>query len=118
MKSLKPVVALMALVLAVPLLIAACDGGGPQEHTFTIKIQNGQPVEGVKTFQVKQGDTVTFNISSDTEGEVHLHGYDVSTEMAPGGSVTLSLTANATGRFPMEIEDTKVEVGFLEVQPR
>ena len=115
---LKPVTAMMVLVLAVPLLIAVCGGRGPQEHSFVIQIQNGKPVEGVKTFGVKQGDTVTFNISSDAEGEVHLHGYDLMVDMTPGKTVTLSLTANATGRFPMEIEDTEVEIGFLEVQPR
>ena len=109
---------LLTGLLLIALATAACGGGEAQEHTFTIKIQAGMPVDGVKTFQVKQNDTVTFNVSSDTEGEVHLHGYDLAVEMVPGKTVTLSFTADATGRFPFEIEDTAVEIGFLEVQPR
>lgn len=114
---------LLVGLLLIAVAAAACGGGGTQEqtfteHTFTIEIQTGKPVEGAKTFQVKQGDTVTFNVSSDTEGELHLHGYDLTKEMAPGKTVSVSLTANATGRFPFEIEDTAVEIGFLEVLPR
>lgn len=116
MKSITFVGVLVALAL--PLLLAACGGGGPREHTFNIKIADGKPVAGSTTFRVKQGDTVTFKISSNTTGEVHLHGYDLEAEMDPGKPVALSFTANATGRFPIEVEDTKVEIGFLEVQPR
>ena len=100
------------------LATAACGGGGPQTRSFTIQIKNGKTVENVQTFQAKQGDTVNLNIASDTEGEIHLHGYDLSKAMKPGGTVTISFTANATGRFPIEIEATSVEIGFLEVQPR
>ena len=118
MKLLKPVPLLLGLALAVLLVAVACDGGGPQEHSFNIQTQDGNPVGGSTTFRVKQDDTVTFNITSDTEGEVHLHGYDLEKELVPGQSVTLTLTANATGRFLIEIEETEVELGFLEVQPR
>lgn len=116
MKSMKLLAALVALAL--PFLLATCGGGGSREHSFNIQIQDGKPVLGTTPFRIKQGDTVTFNISSDTAGEVHLHGYDLEAEMAPGETATLSFTANATGRFLIEIEDTEVEIGFLEVQPR
>lgn len=116
MKSIKLIALLVAL--AIPFLLAACGGGGPREHSFNIQIQDGKPVGGTSTFRVKQDDTVTFNISSDTAGEVHLHGYDLEAELTPGEKETLSFTANATGRFLIEVEDTEVEIGFLEVQPR
>ena len=38
--------------------------------------------------------------------------------MTPGETVAISFTANATGRFPIEIEGEEVELGYLEVQPR
>jgi len=116
MKSIKLVAGIVVLVL--PLLLAACGGGGPQERSFNINIADGKPVAGPTMFRVKQGDTVTFNISSNTAGELHLHGYDLEVELDPGKTVTLSLTANATGRFLFEVEQTEVEIGFLEVQPR
>ena len=114
----KPLVSLLTVALVTTLVMAACGGGGPRQHSFTLRVENGKPEGGVKTFQVKQGDTVSFNIRSDTKGEVHLHGYDLEKEMVPGQTVTLSLTATATGRFKIEIEKVEVELGFLEVQPR
>lgn len=117
MKSMK-LLAVLLVALALPLLLAACGGSGPQQHSFNIQIQDAKPVGGTTTFRVKQDDTLTFNISSDTAGEVHLHGYDLELEMAPGEKAALSLTANATGRFLIEIEETEVEIGYLEVQPR
>ena len=108
-------VALLILTVA----LAACGGGsGSQEHTFTIRIQDGAPAGGAATFRVRQDDMVTFSISSDTEGEVHLHGYDLENKMTPGETVIFSFTANATGRFLIEIEGKEVELGYLEVQPR
>ncbi|MAG63522.1 hypothetical protein CMO84_08380, partial [Candidatus Woesearchaeota archaeon] len=83
-----------------------------------IEIKDGQPVGGESIFQVKRGDAVALNISSDAAGEVHVHGYDLEKEMSPGEMVTLSFAAEATGRFHIEIEETKVELGVLEVQPR
>jgi len=118
MKLVKLSTALIVVVLAVPILLAACGGGGPKEQTFTIRIEGGKPAGGSTTFRVKQGDTVVFSISSDTEGEVHLHGYDLEEEIAPGKTATLTFTANATGRFLIEVEETEAELGFLEVQPK
>jgi hypothetical protein len=31
-----------------------------------------------------QNDRVTFNVTSDTEGEVHLHGYDIHFDTKAG----------------------------------
>ncbi|MBI4197536.1 MAG: hypothetical protein HY533_00310 [Chloroflexi bacterium] len=109
----------LLMLLGLTLLAGACGGGGgPQQHTFNILIKDGKPVDGSTTFRVKQDDTVTFNISSDTGGEAHLHGYDLVKEMAPGETVAISFTANVTGRFLIQIEETEVELGYLEVNPR
>jgi nitrogen fixation protein FixH len=132
MKSFKPVVISLGLVLVMLALVTACGGGGPQERSFTIQIENGEPAGGTQTFRVKQGDTVSFNVSSDIEGEVHLHGYDLRKKMSPGETTSMVFTANATGRFLIEIEEMGaegehaenehagegVEIGYLEVQPR
>ena len=108
---------MLALVL-LALLAPACGSEGPKERRFTIQLEGGQPVGGTATFQVKQNDTVTFAISSDAQAEVHLHGYDLEQEVAPGETATLSFAANATGRFLIEVEDTEAQVGYLEVLPR
>ena len=73
------------------------------------------------TFRVNRGDTVAFSIQSATAGSLHLHGYRVEAELQAGEETVVSFTADATGRFPMEVhpegQEQGVVVGYLEVHP-
>lgn len=71
-----------------------------------------------KAVRVKEGEKVIIKISSDVADEAHLHGYDKSTPVEPGKVATLELIANQTGRFPIELEQIKKEIGILEVYPK
>ena len=42
------------------------------------------------------------------------HAFEVEN---PGDTVTRTFTADKTGSFQIEIEDTSTEIGSLEVQP-
>jgi hypothetical protein len=66
---------------------------------------------------VSQNDTVTINITSDTDGEVHLHGYDIAFETKAGQVVSHTFRAVNSGRFPMEWESTSTHLGDLIVNP-
>jgi hypothetical protein len=48
---------------------------------------------------------------------VHLHGYDLSADVAPGAPATIRFEANAPGRFEIELENTGVQIAELEVRP-
>jgi hypothetical protein len=60
-------------------------------------------------------DRLTINITSDTDGEVHLHGYDIHFETKAGQVVTETFTADKTGDFPIEWESTGTPLGHLVV---
>jgi hypothetical protein len=60
-------------------------------------------------------DTVTINIASDTDGEVHLHGYDIHFETKAGQVVSQTFKAVNTGRFEMEWESTSRHLGWFTV---
>ena len=65
-----------------------------------------------------QGDKLTLNVTADKKEEVHLHGYDLAFEVEKAGdTVSKTFTADKTGSFQIEIEDTSTEIGSLEVQP-
>lgn len=65
-----------------------------------------------------QGDKLTLNIKADKKEELHLHGYDIAFEVENAGdTVSKTFTADKTGSFELEIEDTSTEIGSLEVQP-
>jgi hypothetical protein len=90
----------------------------PRPAPGTIDIQGGKPVGGVKTITATKGERLVIYVtSSDTSGEIHLHGYDIKRNLRAGGRVTFSFTANAEGIFEMEIESTATQIAKLVVRP-
>jgi heme/copper-type cytochrome/quinol oxidase subunit 2 len=84
-----------------------------------ITVRNGQPVGGVKKLTATRGDTVRLVVSSpDTSEEVHLHGYDISRNVAPNRPAAFRFKATIEGAFEIELEHTKVQIATLEVQPQ
>ena len=61
------------------------------------------------------GSNVTINITSDTDGEVHLHGYDIHFETKAGQVVSKTFKAVNTGDFEIEWESTSTHLGHLVV---
>lgn len=87
-------------------------------NTYELIIQDKKLISGSATIKVTQGDEVTIKITSDEAEEFHVHAYDNSVELEPGKQATLTFTANLSGRFPFELENSKTEIGALEVQPK
>lgn len=84
----------------------------------TITIVKGKLAKTPETIQVKQGETISWQILSDEEGELHLHGYNKSVDLKKNLPTTLTFTANLTGHFTYELENTHTELGALEVLPQ
>lgn len=86
--------------------------------TTRLVVVKGQPVGGVKRIVLKSGDQARIVVSTqDTKSEVHLHGYDIEREMAPGKPVTFSFPAKLEGIFTMELHATNTTIAKVEVQP-
>lgn len=92
----------------------------PQDNSksFDLVINNKKISKGSETIKVTQGDDVIINITSDEPEELHLHGYDVSVQFEKDQAVQLKFNANLSGRFPFELENSKVELGAVEVSPK
>jgi hypothetical protein len=69
------------------------------------------------TWTAHQNDLVIINITSDTDGEVHLHGYDIAFDLTKNGPLAKSFTADKTGDFPIEWETTGAPLGDFKVSP-
>ena len=93
----------LSTALALVLLASCSDGGEPEQHTFDIQIEDGQPAAGAATYSVKQNDAVTLVVTSDQHASLHLHGYDITGVAMAGAPATLELTASATGSFPLTV---------------
>jgi hypothetical protein len=75
------------------------------DHVFTYTIADGVAEPPLEQHTVDQGSTVRIEVTSDVADELHMHGYDVETEMTPGEVAVLEFTADMTGRFALETHE-------------
>jgi heme/copper-type cytochrome/quinol oxidase subunit 2 len=71
----------------------------------------------VTKLEAKQGDTVRFRVRSAEAEEVHVHGYDISKDLEPGKTETMSFKATITGIFEIEFEHAGEQIAELRVDP-
>src|SRR5437899_8351878 len=89
----------------------------PQNRTFNVTVTKATSMNP-NEIKVNQNDTVIINISSDTTGEVHLHGYDIPFDCVAGQVVSHTFKATISGGpFDLEWESTSTHRGDLRVNP-
>jgi hypothetical protein len=80
-------------------------------------IVGGKPEGGIARDSVARGRIVVINITADVTDHVHVHGYDLMADVSPGAPATIRFTADAPGRFEIELEESGVQIAELEVRP-
>ena len=88
----------------------------PQAVQISVSVP-GDKAPTVKHFTIQQGSQVVFVVKSELADEVHLHGYDLSADVAPGEPATIRFKANAPGLFEAELESRSLPIAELEVRP-
>lgn len=83
-----------------------------------VPIAGGKLSAGSGVWTVTQGDMVMFHVMADASEELHVHGYDKSLAFPANQETTITFFADTAGRFPIELEGSKTEIGVLEVLPR
>jgi hypothetical protein len=117
--------------------LASCGGGGDATSTseteatqttttetevdkatvVRVDVVNGSPKGGIVRETVDKGNRVVLVVSSDTADEIHVHGYDISRDVAAGGIARIAFRATVPGRFEVELENRGVQIADLTVQP-
>ena len=90
----------------------------PRPQVTRVRLKGHRPVGGPKSIEVKKGDRVRVVVTSDAADEVHLHGYDITRDTAPGRPARFSFKANLEGAFDMESHESEAKVAGLQVEPR
>jgi hypothetical protein len=113
---------IVAAVVVVVVAIIVIGTGGSDENKITkgvvhLEVKNGQPVGGVKTIEVKKGDRVRFDVTSDKKVEIHSHMNDQAKDAAPGAPAKYDFPADKDGIFEIEVEDTGTQIAKLRVDP-
>lgn len=89
----------------------------PKPEVATIVVKGGQPVGGVQDLEFDKGGQIRFVVESDVDEEVHMHGYDVSQDVAAGGKVEFDVPATIEGVFEVELEESVVPIAEITVNP-
>ena len=82
-----------------------------------IRVVGGAPQGGIVRRTVDQGDRVVIVVTSDVADHVHLHGYDIMRDVAPGRPARIPFRATVPGRFEVELEDRSLQIADLTVRP-
>jgi hypothetical protein len=82
-----------------------------------IELTDGQPVGGVAEIEVAKGEEIVFEVSSDIDDEIHMHGYDVTEDVAAGRSVTFKVPATIEGVFEVESHHGAAQIAEVTVTP-
>ena len=82
-----------------------------------VRVKGGKPVGGIQELTFNKGGTVQFAVTADVSDEVHVHGYDVHKDVAPGHPVKFKFPAKIDGEFVVELESRGEEIASLKVNP-
>jgi hypothetical protein len=89
----------------------------PKPLVATIVYRNGRVVGGLKNISTTKGKRLTVVVNADVSDEVHVHGYDLKGDVAPGAPARITFRANLVGRFVIELESRGFQIANLEVTP-
>ncbi|HZK74871.1 MAG TPA: hypothetical protein VFD88_12815 [Clostridia bacterium] len=107
---------LVVFAAVIAFLISHNSGSGGQNVTVNLSVTHADSLTPPEA-TIHQNDTVTINITSDTTGEVHLHGYDIPFNTVAGQVVSHTFKAVNSGKFELEWESTSTHLGYLIVNP-
>lgn len=108
--------------LTAALLVTVIGKVRAEDRVLELAIHNAESPAKPPVLSVRQNDQVVIHLTSDKPLHVHLHGYDIESDVAPNAVTSLRFTATATGRFPIEIHSHEPRkqrpLAYLEVRPR
>ena len=84
---------------------------------FTIAVREGQVIGGIRRMTFPRGARLELFVTADVADEVHLHGYDLSEDVAPGAPARVLFSATTSGRFEVELERRDLQIAEITVQP-
>jgi len=72
-----------------------------------IELTGFEPAGGVVDVDATKGDPVRIVVHSDVADEIHIHGYDISRDAAPGKPARFQFDATIEGVFEIESHEAE-----------
>ena len=92
----------------------AAEPSGPAKVRITYR--GGELSGDTGTVPIEKGADVQLLMRADVEDEVHLHGYDLAAEVAPGHLARINFKAEDAGRFIAELEHLHLHIVTLRIR--
>jgi hypothetical protein len=80
------------------------------------KVTGNQVETASRRVRIDLGKKVRVQVEADRAEEVHVHGYDLKGDVAPGKPAVIDFTANVPGVFEVELEESGLKLFELQVQ--
>ena len=64
-----------------------------------------------------KGETIRLTVASDAAAEIHVHGFDIEKEAAPGQPARFRFKADIEGRFEVEAHPSATQIAEITVNP-
>jgi hypothetical protein len=95
---------------------AATTTAPAEPEPVRVVFRDGRVRGGVQTSSFEPGDQVRLIVRSDVADHVHVHGFDLFADVAPGHPAQFTFRADLTGAFDIELEDRHVPLAELRVR--
>jgi cytoskeletal protein RodZ len=86
-----------------------------QPVRVNVRFRNGEVVGGLVEATIERNAQVVLTVNADVTDEVHLHGYDLTADVAPGQPGRITFRADDPGGFEVELEGLGVPIAELTV---
>lgn len=81
--------------------LTACANSDAEPVSIDLHVTGEAPPEP-RTEEVGRGAEVTLKVTSDVTDRLHVHGFEKTLDLTPGGEQELVFTADMAGRFEIE----------------
>jgi hypothetical protein len=86
-----------------------------QHNDVDIVVQGGRRSAGPAIVHARQGEIVTFHVTSDVSDDFVLRGYETQVQLVKGAAATLIVKTNRVGQFPYALQRSGTSLGTLDV---
>lgn len=81
---------------------ATCGSAAPDQVVASAALQDGKASPAPHRVSVPLGSQVRLGVSVDTAAQIHVHGYDLEYQVAPGQPTCIVFVASQSGLFDVE----------------
>ncbi len=85
-------------------------------RTVTITVAGTKVSPAPRTVDLAVGEKLTLVITSDHADELHIHGFEIEKELAPGKAVSVDLVGDQRGVFEVETHESELRLLKIAVQ--